>query len=43
MAEGENQGAPSRRIFYGWWLALIAGAVIAVATVPLIHAESELI
>ena len=43
MAEGENQGAPSRRIFYGWWLALIAGLVIAVATVPLIHAESELI
>ena len=36
MESGQASGRP--RIFYGWWLVLISGIVMVVATVPLFHA-----
>ena len=35
-AATEGQGKP--RIFYGWWLVIITGLVMIIATVPLFHA-----
>ncbi len=39
MTRLSSQEQPRRpRIFYGWWLVLLAGLVLVVATVPLYHA-----
>lgn len=35
---GTLEGPGNRRIFYGWWMAALAGMMVIVATVPLEHA-----
>ena len=35
-----SQATAGTGIFYGWWLALIGGAVTVIGTVPLLHALS---
>ncbi len=33
-----QRASGDRRIFYGWWLVLVSGIVMVIATVPLFHA-----
>ena len=33
-----KESGGNRRIFYGWWLVLVSGIVMVIATVPLFHA-----
>ena len=34
----QQHASANRRIFYGWWLVLVSGIVMVIATVPLFHA-----
>ena len=38
MSQGASGGRGERGIFYGWWLVVITGLVMVIATVPLFHA-----
>ena len=38
MSEGASGARGGRGIYYGWWLVLITGLVMVIATVPLFHA-----
>ena len=38
MSQGASGARGGRGIFYGWWLVLITGLVMVIATVPLFHA-----
>ena len=38
MSQGASGARGGRGIYYGWWLVLITGLVMVIATVPLFHA-----